>query len=161
MKPIMLATDGSPASSEATREAMELARTLGAPLLAVAVEHVTVPSYGYYGYADVYTELRKSEHEHAEKLLDEIAAKAEAEGLECETLALEGPVVEELCRVARKRNVGMIVMGAHGWGAIRRLVFGSVSLGVLHDAPCPVLIARPPEAGKETWVDEHAAAATA
>jgi len=157
MKPIMLATDGSPASTEATREAMELARSLGAPLLVVSVEHVSVPSYGYYGYADVYTELRKSEREHAEKVLEELAQTAAAEGIECETLPVEGPVVEEICRVARERHVAMIVMGAHGWGALRRFVFGSVSTGVLHEAPCPVLIARSVEPGTSTWVDEHAA----
>ncbi len=158
MKPIMLATDGSPASAEATREAIELALSLGAPLLAVCVEHVSVPSYGYYGYADVYSELRKSEREHVEKVLEELAATAAAEGVECETLPLEGPVVEEICRIAATRGVSMIVMGAHGWGALRRFVFGSVSQGVLHDAPCPVLIARGVEPGTQTWVDEHAAA---
>jgi nucleotide-binding universal stress UspA family protein len=47
MKPILLATDGSPSAQEATREALELARMLHAPLVAVAVEHVSVPTYGY------------------------------------------------------------------------------------------------------------------
>ncbi len=157
MRPIMLATDGSPASAEATREALELAKSLGASLLAVCVEHVTVPSYGYYGYADVYSELRKSEHEHAEQLLEQVAATAAEAGVGCVTLALEGPVVEEICRAARERGAAMIVMGAHGWGPIRRFVFGSVSTGVLHEAPCPVLIARGVDAGKTTWVDDHAA----
>ncbi len=155
MKPILLATDGSPSSAEATREALELAKALQAPLLALCVEHVSIPSYGYYGYADVYTELRKSEHEHAEKLLAEIAAQAASEGVPCETIALDGPVVEEICRTAEIRNAGMIVMGAHGWGALRRFVFGSVSTGVLHSAPCPVLIARTVEPGETTWVDER------
>jgi nucleotide-binding universal stress UspA family protein len=157
MKPIMLATDGSPCSTEATREAMELAEALGATLVAVSVEHLTVPSYGYFGYADVYSELRKSEHEHAEKLLAEVAEAARERGVECETFPLEGPVVETLCRFASRRGVAMIIMGAHGWGAVRRFVFGSVSLGVLHDAPCPVLIAKQAPDGSETRVDERAA----
>jgi nucleotide-binding universal stress UspA family protein len=158
MRPIMLASDGSPASAEAKREAMELAHTLGAPLLAVSVEHVSIPSYGYYGYADIYTELRKSERDHATALLEEIAADAESRGIECETLVLEGQIVDELCRVAAERHVAMIVLGAHGWGALRRLVFGSVSAGVLQAAPCPVLIARAPDPGVSTWVDERTAA---
>jgi nucleotide-binding universal stress UspA family protein len=161
MNPIMLATDGSPASAEATREAIEFAEALGAPLLAVCVEHVNVPAYGYYGYADIYSELRKSEHEHAEHVLEEVAATAAERCLVCETVPLEGPVVESLCRFAKTRDVVLIVIGAHGWGAVRRFVFGSVSQGVLHDAPCPVLIARPPKPGRRTWVDEHATAATA
>jgi nucleotide-binding universal stress UspA family protein len=159
MKPIMLATDGSPASVEATREAIELASLLHVPLITVTVAHVGVPSYGYYGYSEVYSELRKSEHEHAEQVLAEIAETAGRHGVECETVPLEGPVVEALCKFASRRGVAMIVLGAHGWGAIHRLVFGSVSQGVLHSAPCPVLIARPVVAGESTWVDEHEAVA--
>jgi nucleotide-binding universal stress UspA family protein len=157
MKPILLATDGSPSAAEATREAIELARTLGAPLIATAVEHVTAPSYGYYGYAEVYSELRKAEHEHVHTVLDDVADRATAAGVSCELVPLEGAIVEEICKLARDRGAGMLVIGAHGWGAIRRLVFGSVSLGVLHDAPCPVLVARTLGTGETTWVDERLA----
>lgn len=142
MKPIMLASDGSPASAAATREAIAVAAELHAPLVAVCVEHVSVPSYGYYGYSEVYLELHKSEREHAEQVLEKIAAEAALAGVDCETVALEGQVVEEICRLASERNATMLVLGAHGWGTLRRLVFGSVSQGVLHEAPCPVLIAR-------------------
>jgi nucleotide-binding universal stress UspA family protein len=142
MKPILLATDGSSSAAEATDEAFELAQALGAPLLAVAVEHVTTPSYGYYGYAEVYSELRKADAQHVHEVLDEVAAKAAEAGVECETATGEGQPAEIICRIARERDAAMIVIGAHGWGALRRLVFGSVSLGVLHEAPCPVLIAR-------------------
>src|SRR5437764_2929481 len=45
MKPIVLATDGSPSAAEATLTAVELAKALGAPLVAVSVEHVVVPGY--------------------------------------------------------------------------------------------------------------------
>ncbi|HEX7626835.1 MAG TPA: universal stress protein [Gaiellaceae bacterium] len=158
MKPILLATDGSPSALEATREAIELASLLHAPLVAIAVEHVNVPTYGYYGYAEVYSELRKSEHDHAHQVLEEVKTKCEEAGIGCTAIAAEGPVVDEICRIARERDAAMIVVGAHGWGAIRRLVFGSVSLGVLHEAPCPVLVARGIAPGETTWVDEVEAA---
>jgi hypothetical protein len=51
-----------------------------------------------------------------------------------------------------------IVIGAHGWGAIRRLAFGSVSLALLTNAPCPVLVARGVAEGETTWVDDRCAA---
>ncbi|HEY6962673.1 MAG TPA: universal stress protein [Gaiellaceae bacterium] len=159
MKPILLATDGSPSAAEATREAIELARALGVPLIATAIEHVTAPSYGYYGYAEVYSELRKAEHEHVHKVLDEVAEKAEEAGVSCMTFPLEGIVVDEICKLATERDAAMIVLGAHGWGPIRRLVFGSVSQGVLHDAKCPVLVARAVAPGSTTWVDERTAVA--
>jgi Universal stress protein family len=45
------------------------------------------------------------------------------------------------------------VIGAHGWGRLKRLFLGSVSSGVLQNAPCPVLVVRDPHAG-----EAHAAA---
>jgi nucleotide-binding universal stress UspA family protein len=160
MRPILLATDGSPSAAEATREAIELARALDAPLIATAVVHVAPRTYGYYGYAEIYSELWKAEHDHVYTLLDEVSERAAAAGVRCRTFPLEGAVVEEICKLAREREAAMIVIGAHGWGAVKRLVFGSVSLGVLHDAPCPVLVAYA-EPGAVTWVDERQAAATA
>jgi hypothetical protein len=49
-------------------------------------------------------------------------------------------------------------MGAHGWGAMQRLVFGSVSTSVLHHAPCPVLIVR--DADHETEAETAKVAGT-
>ena len=159
MKPILLATDGSPSAEEATREAIELARTLGAPLVVTAVEHVAIVSYGYYGYAEVYAELRKAEQERCATVLDDITARAREAGVDCEAVPLEGPIVEKICELARERHAGMIVIGAHGWGVLRRFVFGSVSTGVLHEAPCPVLVARGSVVGETTWVDDRLATA--
>lgn len=141
-KPILLATDGSPSASEATLEAIELARAFGAPLLAVAVPHVSVPAYGYYGYADVLTELTKGETNHANEVLAETKKAADAAGIECETAAPDGPIVDEICAAARRHDARLIVIGAHGWGSVRRLIHGSISTGVLHQASCPVLVVR-------------------
>lgn len=140
MKPIMLATDGSPSAEAATREAIDLSNQLGVPLLAVSVEHQPVPAYGYYGYAEVVTELQKAEHERVEKLLDDVQERAAAAGVDCETLPLEGVPARSLCDVASDRAVRLIVIGAHGWNRIGRLIHGSVSTYVLHHAPTPVLV---------------------
>jgi nucleotide-binding universal stress UspA family protein len=150
MRPILLATDGSPSAAEATREALDLAAGLGVPLVATAVEHVSAPAYGYYGYAEVYSELRKGESEHVRHVLDEVAARAAALGIDCETVALEGVIVDEICTLAQERDAQLLVVGAHGWGSLRRLVFGSVSMGLLHEAPCPVLVARTGASVRET-----------
>jgi nucleotide-binding universal stress UspA family protein len=86
MKPIVLATDGSPSAAEATLNAVELARALGAPLVAVAVEHVVVPGYGYYGYGDLIAELTKIETEHVDETLAHVKAVAGEAGIPCDTV---------------------------------------------------------------------------
>lgn len=53
-------------------------------------------------------------------------------------------IVEE----AKNWNADLIVVGSHGFGFWSRLVLGSVSNGVLHHAPCSVLVVRVPELQK-------------
>lgn len=140
MKPIVLATDGSPSAAEATLQAVELAHALDAPLVVVAVEHVTVPSYGYYGYAEVVSELRKIELEHVTHTLEQAAAVAAEHGVECDVVHAVGPVASEICQTAKQRGAQMIVIGAHGWSTIRRAWHGSVSTAVVHESHIPVLV---------------------
>jgi nucleotide-binding universal stress UspA family protein len=142
MKSIILATDGSPSAREATLRAIELAAALDATLVAVAVEHANVASYNYYGYADVVTELAKLEHEHVDEVLAQTKAAASAAGVRCEIVHAGGAISKEICSAAAQHQARMIVIGAHGWGAVRRLMHGSVSSAVMHNAPCPVLVVR-------------------
>jgi nucleotide-binding universal stress UspA family protein len=45
---------------------------------------------------------------------------------------------------AERERVGLIVMGTHGYGFVRRLVIGSVASAVVREAPCSVLLIPPP-----------------
>jgi nucleotide-binding universal stress UspA family protein len=76
------------------------------------------------------------------KLVLETAALAEEAGVETRTAVLRGIPVEEICLAAETYKPRFLVIGSHGWGAVRRAVFGSVSTGVLHRAKCPVLVVR-------------------
>lgn len=143
-RPILLATDGSPSAGEAQRQAFDLAKLTGAPLLVISVSHATLPAVGYsaYGYSEIVTELNHAEHVRLDALLAGTAAAAAAEGIDCTTLPGDGPIVEEICRVAGQHRAQLIVVGSHGWGAARRFLSGSVSTGLVHSAPCPVLVVR-------------------
>jgi universal stress protein A len=153
---ILFATDGSPSAEEAQKEAFALAQHLHAPLLVVSVAHAAVPAVGYaaYGYSDVVSELTKAEQHRVQKLLATIAATARAADVPCSTVATEGLAVVEICRIASEHDAQLIVVGSHGWGAARRFLSGSVSTGLVHSAPCPVLVVRPRAEARE-----HAAAA--
>jgi nucleotide-binding universal stress UspA family protein len=144
-RPILFATDGSPSAEEAQKEAFELAQRLEAPLLVVAVAHATLPAVGYagYGYSNVVAELTQVEHHRVTDLLATVSASACGAGLSCSTVLADGFVVEEICRVASDHDAQLIVVGSHGWGAARRFLSGSVSTGLVHSAPCPVLVVRP------------------
>jgi nucleotide-binding universal stress UspA family protein len=143
-QPILLATDGSPSAADAQRKAIELARALGAPLVVVSVASLALPAVGYtaYGYSALLAELTKEEHKRIKQLLASVEETAESDGVSCSTVAADGLPVEEICRKARDYDAQLVVVGSHGWGPARRLFSGSVSTGLVHQAPCPVLVVR-------------------
>lgn len=144
-KPILFATDGSPSAAEAQATAIELARALDAPLVAVSVKKLALPAYGYagYGYANAVAEMSEAEQKRVDELLTEVRAVADDAGVACSAVAGDGHAADEICRLAREHDAQMIVVGSHGWGAARRLFSGSVSTALVHSAPCPVLVVRP------------------
>jgi nucleotide-binding universal stress UspA family protein len=141
MKPIVLATDGSPTAREAAEVAMELAHESGRPLVVVTVWDVSSSTLGY-GLVPALPDFSDMLRERAAEVLEEVRDSAGAEGLDMETVMLRGFPGDEICRAAEDRDAKLIVIGSHGWGPLRRLLFGSVSNDVLHHAPCPVLVVR-------------------
>ena len=49
---------------------------------------------------------------------------------------------ETICDVAAERDIDVVIVGSHGAGQAKGLLFGSVSQYVVHQAPCPVLVVR-------------------
>jgi nucleotide-binding universal stress UspA family protein len=53
-------------------------------------------------------------------------------------LVVPGDPATEIVRLAHNEKVDLIVMPTHGYGTFRRLLLGSVTAKVLHDATCPL-----------------------
>lgn len=141
MKTILLATDGSPSARKATGVAIELAGALHASLRIVSVWRTPVYDYGYVPlqYAP---ELDEAQREHAGGALEQAMTAATAAGVDASSELRQGDAADEICAAAEETGADMIVLGAHGWGAVKRILFGSVSTAVLHHGPCPVLVVR-------------------
>jgi nucleotide-binding universal stress UspA family protein len=65
--------------------------------------------------------------------------KTEFEGIEVVRIVESGDVASRIVSFARTNKVDLIVMPTHGRGAFRRMLLGSITSNVLHDAQCPVL----------------------
>ena len=141
MKTILLATDGSPSAQKATDSAIELAGALGAVLRIVSVWRVPVYDYGYVPmqYAP---ELVDAQRTGAESAIEQAVDAATSAGVTATFDLRQGVAADEVCAAAEEAGADMIVLGAHGWGAVKRILFGSVSTAVLHHASCPVLVVR-------------------
>jgi nucleotide-binding universal stress UspA family protein len=141
MKPIMLATDGSPTAKNATATAIELAKELDRELLVVTVWEIPYTTVGL-APAPVAGDLAQLSEDDARKVATDAAARAEEAGVESRTVIVRGITVQEICAAAEKFDPRFLVVGSHGWGVVRRTLFGSVSTGVLHHAKCPVVVIR-------------------
>jgi nucleotide-binding universal stress UspA family protein len=144
MKPVLLATDGSPTAEKATATAIDLAGRLDTELVIVSVWDIAYAGYSAMGFAPIPVsgELAKLGEAEATKVVAAAAARAEEAGVETRSAVLRGFPVEAICDAAERFAPQFLVIGSHGWGAMKRALFGSVSTGVLHHATCPVLVVR-------------------
>jgi nucleotide-binding universal stress UspA family protein len=139
MRPIVLATDGSASAAAAVEQAVELAAESQATLLVVTVWDSPYTGLGYAplpAVVDVNAEMV----ERAPQIVEDVALRARAAGVDVETVVRRGFPVDEVCRVAKERNARVIVIGSHHWGRVRRALHGSVSQGVVQSAHCPVIV---------------------
>eukprot|EP01018_Ginkgo_biloba_P017549 Gb_32428 [translate_table: standard] len=58
---------------------------------------------------------------------------------------VEGDARNVLCEAVEKHKADMLVVGSHGYGAIKRAVLGSVSDYCAHHAHCTVMIVKKPK----------------
>jgi nucleotide-binding universal stress UspA family protein len=141
MKPVLLATDGSPTAEKATEAAIELSQLLETELVVVTAWDLPYTAVGF-APMPVNGELAKLSEEQARKVCLEATSRAEEAGVEARPVVLRGMPIQEICAAAETFEPRFLVIGSHGWRALKRAVFGSVSTGVLHHATCPVLIVR-------------------
>jgi len=150
---ILLPTDFSDCANYALSYAASLARTFGASIICVNVIEPIVPTVGYSGLteplpiADITEQLEDS----AERELPKLAECDECAGLNIEELVVHGEAASEIVRVAREREIDLIVIASHGRTGLGRILFGSTAEAVVRHASCPVLVVKPPheEAAEE------------
>ncbi|KAJ7977562.1 Universal stress protein A [Quillaja saponaria] len=58
---------------------------------------------------------------------------------------VEGDARNVLCEAVEKHHAAILVVGSHGYGAIKRAVLGSVSDYCAHHAHCSVMIVKRPK----------------
>jgi nucleotide-binding universal stress UspA family protein len=126
-------------SQHVVHQAAWLARRFHAEMILL---HVVTPlSYPAGGLESGHEITARDLHAHivqrAQKDLDQ-ALQPELDGIAVTRVLLRGDPAHEIVKMARDRNVDLIVMSTHGYGAFYRFLLGSVTAKVLHESHCPV-----------------------
>jgi len=144
IRKIILATDFSESSEEASYHAVSLAQTFNAELQAL---HVFTPRPIGTDYKSVQKEKQEKEdfvltRERGEKMLNKLAKSFD---VTANTIFAEGHAGPEIIRIAAEQNADLLVVGTHGYTGWNRLALGSVSEYIVRHSPCAVLTIKPTE----------------
>ena len=133
---ILVPLDHTSLDQQAIGHAAAMARTHHAKLFLLHVEEgVTSQIYGSLSST--------AEVQAGRKYLDEIVDALRAEGIDVETIvAHSSNPNREIVRCARSIQPDLLVMGAHGHGGLKDLIFGTTINSVRHKLRIPLLVVR-------------------
>jgi nucleotide-binding universal stress UspA family protein len=133
---VVVGADDSATAAKAVEAAIDLAKLAGGDLHVVTAYKPTSTSAnrppGEFQSVVVA-------NDQAQGLLDDLAARAQAESVSVKTHALKGDPAQALVAIAEREKADLIVVGNKG---MQRRVLASIPNSVAHQAPCSVLIVK-------------------
>eukprot|EP00249_Psilotum_nudum_P021308 c28061_g4_i1 orf=295-780(+) len=152
-KSVLVATDGSEHSQYALQWALDTGligqdRSQGHGDK-VFLLHAKEPAVKFIGPEQILVpvmipEMEKLQEQQIASLMNEGKRMCEERNVAVQTLVEWGDAREVICDTVDKLKVDFLVIGSHGYGAIKRMVLGSVSDYCAHHAHCPVVIVKKP-----------------
>ena len=141
---IVVGTDGSDTAKEAVKQAIELAKSVGAKLQIVSAYEPVSGTRLREEATQVPDDLHwmVNEREDVEATLRDAKEVAEGAGVAVETFSRQGDPADAILDVAEENESDLIIVGNKGMTGAKRFLLGSVPNKVSHHAPCSVLIIR-------------------
>lgn len=135
---IIVGVDGSPSADAAIRWA---ARTAAMRRTSLTIVHATAPVIGTWFATPLPAGVMAWQRELGREIVDRAMqiAKESADGaLQIAGEVLSTATVPMLVKLSK--DAEMVVVGCRGRGAFARIALGSVSMGLVHRAHCPVAV---------------------
>jgi nucleotide-binding universal stress UspA family protein len=145
---ILAAIDLSESSQKVIEQIKKLAEPLSAKLWLLHVANVDpdleFSSVGseeisYLNAGGARDAIAKKFHDE-HRQLQQFGQELRSAGLDCTALLVEGAIVETILNETAKLSADMVILGSKEKGAVERFFLGSISEGVLHKSPVPVLL---------------------
>jgi nucleotide-binding universal stress UspA family protein len=151
---ILVPVDGSTASINAVKKAIEVAKKMNGTIKLLTVVHIDgLQNYLRYkrqwsqvdgsAISESDPEEKKIEEkmkENSWRMLRAVVEKLDFSNIQTEEEVLIGEPYEVILETARNEYFDLIVMGNRGFSKIKRFFVGSVTQRVISDSPCPVLV---------------------
>jgi nucleotide-binding universal stress UspA family protein len=141
---IVVGTDGSGTATQAVREAVDMAKAVGAKLELVSayapVSETRLREERRNAPADMQWAINPKQE--VELSLSDAAELAREAGVEVATHARQGDPADAILDVAEEQKADVVIVGNKGMTGAKRFLLGSVPDKVSHHAPCSVLIVR-------------------
>lgn len=103
----------------------------------ISLVHVMEIHYDFASQAAIAIENHQSESKKmAEKIIQEHANK----GVPMDYQQREGNPAFGIAQIAKEQKANLIVMGTQGASGIKKSLIGTVTVSLLKEAPCPVLV---------------------
>jgi nucleotide-binding universal stress UspA family protein len=143
-KSIVVGTDGSETATTAVKQAVDLAKEIGAKLELVSAYEPVSDQRLREERTEVPDDLQwmVNPREDVEATLNDAAELAKNAGVDAETFARQGDPADAILDVAEEQKADLIIVGNKGMTGAKRFLLGSVPNKVSHHAPCSVLIIR-------------------
>ena len=155
LRQILLVTDGSPSSQQATQylgklplpdsASLQVMHVLPPPPIQFFLENtsfgaIQVPTPEQL--SEVEASLRAKEEEDGKALLDHTVNSLRSLGLAAGSVLKRGDAATEIIEYVKKQDINLIVTGSRGLSQIRSWLMGSVSRKLVHNSGCSVLVVR-------------------
>lgn len=137
---ILAAVDGSPQSNHGAQMAIEIARASGASVTLVTVVRPPEGWWGLTGSPPTPQAMADAVVSGRREILDATLAGLSTDGIVVETVEDVGDPAGTILALCESLPADLLVVGRRGAGLVERMMMGSVSDRIAHEAPCPVLI---------------------
>lgn len=145
-KKILIPTDGSPLSSMAALEGVDLARRIGAEIVGIYVAREN--QNPAFDFSDIRPKHYPSQQEYkdaimqaGEAFLKPVQEAAEKAGIKFTRLiAISNATARQIVKSAHENECDLIYMGSHGCAGWGNVLLGSVATKVLSTSLIPVLV---------------------
>jgi len=151
---VLAPTDFSRFSGFALEWAANLAETLQAELILLHVipeeegkiiEEVIGEGAAVQIPVGIRQNVLKERQKKFQEQIDVVLPRSMRDSLKVEEILRIGVPFLEIIKVAKEKDVDLIVMGTHGRTGLTHVLIGSVAEKVVHHAHCPVLTIKHPQ----------------